>query len=104
MVARQGRVRAGFKNWSGRGCNDLLAGQVSLHVQAGAYPRPMGLLNRLGRLDERVFTGLRKQGEPAEDFLRRIASGPPPGYNGPAARELYEALREYFAANDAARS
>jgi hypothetical protein len=58
----------------------------------------MGLMKRLTRLDERVFTGLRQQGESAEAFLRRIASGSPPGYNGPAARELYEALREYFAA------
>jgi hypothetical protein len=58
----------------------------------------MRLMKRLAGLDERVFTGLRQQGEPAEAFLRRIASGSPPGYNGPAARELYEALREYFPA------
>lgn len=55
-------------------------------------------MKRLTRLDERVFTGLRRQGEPAEEFLRRIASGSPPSYHCPAGRELYEALREYLAA------
>jgi hypothetical protein len=57
----------------------------------------MGLGNRLRRLDERIFTALRREGESSEAFLRRLAAGPMPRYNAPAIREVYLALREYFA-------
>lgn len=60
----------------------------------------MGLANRLRDLDSRAMKSLRQPGEPAEDFLRRVAVRRwPSGRHLPA--EVQQALREYFDQQDA---
>jgi len=59
----------------------------------------MSLVQRLRGLDSRVFTSLRQPGEPAEQYLRRVAARRWPT-DRPAAFELQQALREYFAELD----
>ena len=58
----------------------------------------MALWKRLRDLDSRVVPGLRRPGESAEDYLRRVADG------GPAtsfkAADVHTALREYFRERD----
>jgi hypothetical protein len=63
----------------------------------------MGLLDRLRRADSRVFTYLRQPGESAEEYLRRVAAWSGPGIGGLAAVDVHLALREFFAADGAAR-
>ena len=55
----------------------------------------MPLLDRLRRLDARVDPALRRDGESADDFLRRISTGFWKGR--PTRWDLQAALREHFA-------
>lgn len=55
----------------------------------------VSVLDRLRRLDSRVDPALRRDGESADDFLRRISTGFWTGR--PNRWELQAALREHFA-------
>ena len=69
---------------------------------SGAYRSPVALSDRLRRLDERVFKELRRTGETAESYLRRVAAS-----GGIAVRDgnaVHAALREHFVALDAERA
>ncbi len=58
----------------------------------------MSLLRRLAALDARVF-GFRREGEPAEVYLRRFAAGR--ARNTRAGVQIKQALTEFFRDLDA---
>jgi hypothetical protein len=59
-------------------------------------------MNRLAGLDSRVFPSLRRPGEAAEDYLRRVAARRW-GINVRESFEVQRALREHFARLDQER-
>lgn len=58
----------------------------------------MSLFRRLSALDAKVF-GFRREGEPAEIYLRRIAAGQ--ARDTRAGVQVKQALKEYFRDLDA---
>lgn len=60
----------------------------------------MRVLERLGQLDAKAFTRLRAPGEPAADYLRRVAAFRRTGFGGLVAVDVHVALREMFGPHD----
>ena len=69
--------------------------------RGSSYGWRVPLRDRLRRLDSRVFNEIRKPGEDAETYLRRVAASG--GIPVRDSVEVHRALRQHFAALDAER-